>query len=154
MGLNDDQIQAVQTALGRFWKTMAAETAKRARYDDEASDADHKKDVYRIPALADGGQTLRDGFQKELAAIAGEENAAALIKGMSHKPFGDFGKNDVVVTFEPDTDFIEAGRGKDSIRVYYRYSDPATGAGILSGNSTLEKFNENFGSWSLPHGKP
>ncbi|MEO5914903.1 MAG: hypothetical protein ABIS50_11765 [Luteolibacter sp.] len=154
MGLDDNQIQAVQTSLGRFWKTMAAETAKRARYDEEASDAGLKKDVYRIPALADRGQALRDGFQKDLATIAGEENAARLIKGMSHQPFGDFGKYDVVATFVPDEEFIEAGLGKDAIRVSYQYTDPASGAGILSGNSTLESFNESFGPWSLPRGKP
>jgi hypothetical protein len=154
MGLDDDQIMAVQTALGRFWKTMASTTAERARYDAEASDSALKKDVYRIPALADRGQALRDEFQKNLASIAGAENAASLVKGMSHEPFGDFGKYDVVVTFEPNTEFIAAGLGADCIRVSFEYTESSSGAIILSGTSTLEKFNELFGPWSRPLGAP
>jgi hypothetical protein len=154
MGLNADQIQAVQTALGRFWKTIAANTSARARYDEEASDPALKKDVYRIPALADKGQALRDEFQKNLSIITSAENAALLINGMSHQPFGDFGKYDVVVTFVPDTEFIEAGLGADSMRVSYEYTESGSGAAILTGTSTLEKFNEIFGPWSLPSGSP
>jgi hypothetical protein len=71
---------------------------------------------------------------------------------MSHEPFGDFGKYDVVVTFEPDTEFIAAGLGADCIRVSYEYTESASGARILSGTSTLEKFNESFGPWSRPLG--
>lgn len=129
----------------------------------KASDPGHPSGISTSPALIERSSTslsshnssrqaLRDGFQKGLAAIAGNEKADYLMQGMSHQPFGDFGKYDVVVTFEPNAEFIAAGLGGDSISVSYNYIESSSGAAMLSGSYTLEKFTEIFGKWSLPDG--
>lgn len=146
LGLNSDQIASVQAETSHFWKEMEEATAARSTYDDVNSDSTIGKDVYRIPALPDQGDEYIAGFRKRIKEIAGDKAAAALIAGMSRKPFGGFGRYDVKLTFEPD----EFSVTKNETKVRYEYTDPKTGSLVFSGKSTLESFSKSFGNWSAP----
>ena len=144
LGFNAEQTKAAQSEITRFRKKMEDSVSARAYRDEDASEPEI--DVYRIPALPDGGQALRDELESKLADIGGKDAAAELIETLGTEVFGGYGRYDVTVKFSPDAERSEVGH---PIQADYVYTDPENGTKVLWGNSTLDSFSEKFGNWKV-----
>lgn len=152
-GLTPEKNVMLQGQIDAFWKKSAMAVSERAIYDTISSDPSTGTDVYRIPALADGGRSLRDELFGNLIPIIGEKNAKQFIAGMNQQPFGAYGKYDAKLKFASDKDAIQAGLsdGDKRIRVWFEYTDPETGKLMASGNSTMDMFRRIWGDALIVH---
>ena len=150
LGLDTEQTKLVQVAVTNFRKMIEESVGARAYYDESLSDPNTARDVYRIPALEDGGEALRGELKGRLEEIVGKNTASLLWSDSYLEPYGGYGRYDVKVQFTPNEEFINAGISPAAILVKYEYTDPKTGIPVLEGTRTLESFSSVFGKWNRP----
>jgi hypothetical protein len=150
LGLNTEQTKLAQVAVNNFRKVIEESVGANAYYDESLSDPSIARDVYRIPALLDGGEALRTELKGRLEEIVGKNTAALLWSDSYIEPYGGYGRYDVLVEFTPNQEFIDAGISTDAILAKYQYTDPKTGNPVLEGTRTLESFTSIFGNWNKP----
>lgn len=144
LGLTREEAASVQMILSESWVNFSKEIASRVFYDRAASDPESGVDVYRIPALEDGGANLRESLVSKLKKVVGEEKARTLVENMSQEPFGSFGRYDVELKSYPYAEKTEA-TGVDHTQVTFKYHDPTTGKAVLEVTTTLEVLPQFFG---------
>jgi hypothetical protein len=150
LGLSTEQTKLVQIAVNNFRKVIEERVGANAYYDESLSDPSTARDVYRIPALLDGGEALRTELKGRLEEIVGRNTAALLWSDSYIEPYAGYGRYDVLIEFTPNQEFIDAGISPDAILAKYQYTDPKTGNPVLEGTRTLESFTSIFGNWNRP----
>ena len=158
-GLTKDQFIKIQEVVSSHWRKMAEWAAKSIYADEAASKANADgAPIYRLPAMSESSRKeLFDALARDLRDASNNEAANAIVADLNeNKAFAYMGRCDVVFRFtqaivsetdgtKPDRPTREYVNPNDAL-IEFRYVNPKTGFGALSGTMSLEGANERFGN--------
>lgn len=158
-GLTKDRFVKTQEVVSSHWRRMAEWAAKSIYADEAASNADADgAPIYRLPAMGESARKeLFDALAHDLRDASNEQAAAAIVADLNENmAFAYMGRCDVVFRFTQligvETDGTKPDRPAreyvvpNDAQIEFRYINPKTGFGALSGTMTLEGANERFGN--------
>lgn len=145
LGLDDQQIELVQTAFNNYNLEVAKALVANVKLDEAKSNPDKRVYVYNVRALSDRGKGFADNLYTSLEKIVGSNQASVVVKSLSNplggvEKLGGYGKYDVTVKFHPSL-----AEGDSQQVASYTYYDPDTGGRILQADTNLDSFENIFG---------
>ena len=159
LGLTKGQFVKSQEVVSSYWRTMAAWAAKSIFADEAASKADADgAPIYRLPAMGESDRKeLFETLARDLRDASNERAADVIVADLNENmAFAYMGRCDVVFRFTQqivsETDGTKPDRptreyvDPNDARIEYRYVNPKTGFGVLSGTASLKGANQRFGN--------
>lgn len=158
-GLTKDQFVKTQEVVSSHWRSMAEWAAKSIYADEAASKADADgAPIYRLPAMSESARKqLFDTLARVLRDASNDQAANAIVADLNENmAFSYMGRCDVIFRFtvsivsetdgtKPDRPTREYVDPNDAL-IEFRYVNPKTGFGVVTGSMSLKGANQRFGN--------
>lgn len=138
LGLKDDEVRAVNEAIGRFRTEARQDLAKRLKPTVKHSEDGSLHQLYYARARRDRGQAYVDSLSLEFGAIIGQDRSRQLIKGFTRDDLAArLGRLDL------ELEMVRSEKG--IVKLSHQFRSPRTGDITEFGQSDLAEFEARFG---------